>query len=401
MQAAAAPSIDMASLPEVIAPGESVRLRGEAAPGATVRVSINDRVVASAIAGESGGFRTTIGFSAPGTYTVTASLVEDDHVAAVSEPLVVTVTEPTPAATEPPTVAPTNTPAATATNTPAPTATNTATNTPAPTATSTPLPTATSTPAPTATNTSAPTATNTTAPTNTPAPTNTNTSAPTATKTNTPEPTATKTNTPAPTATNTPEATATATLAPVAPTFDQSNLPEQFLPGESFRLQGEASPGATVNVLLNDKVVASAVAGASGRFRATVGFAQPGEYALSLQVVDESGNVLAASEPVTLTVAEPTPTVVVPTETPIATVEVAPTVVSTETAVSGVAITPTLVSTETLTVTETTTTTAAAQPGALPGTGVAIDRLGLYNVLLPVAQIAGLVMVTLFQRRRS
>jgi hypothetical protein len=490
---AVAPVIDLTALPEVIAPGDSVRVRGEAAPGATVRIAVNDRVVASALAGESGAFRATVGFNAPGTYTVTVGLVDANEIVAVSEPVVLTVSEPTPVATATPTaIPPTATPLPTATNTPTPTPTNT----PAPTATDTPAPTATSTntpaptptpvapvvdtstiptelqpgesvrlrgeaspgatvrvtvndrvvgsaiagesgafrttvgfgapgtytvtlqlldeneqvlavsdpilvtvlaPTPTATNTPEPTATSTPSPTatNTPEPTATRTPSPTAT--NTPEPTATST--PSPTATNTPAPTATETPVITAPTLDLSGLPAQLLPGDSFRLRGETTPGATLKVLLNDVVVASAVAGDNGNFRATVGFARPGDYTLTVQVTDEAGNMLATTDPVTLTVLEPTPTeAATPTSEPLptVTVEVTPTVALTLT----VEVTPTMAATETIEATEAMTVAAPAQPGALPSTGVAIDHLGIYNVLVPLALIAGLAAVTLFQRKR-
>ncbi|RIK34685.1 MAG: hypothetical protein DCC55_32650 [Chloroflexi bacterium] len=217
--------------------------------------------------------------------------------------------------------------------------------------------------------------------TDTPEPTATDTPAPTATATDTPQPTATATDTAEPTPTETP------TPEPVVPTLDLETIPSEILPGDSVRLFGEAAPGATIRVLVDDQPVAAAVAGDNGRFRTTVGFAQAGEYTVTLEVTDEEGNVVVASEPVTLTVMEPlateTPTEALPTVTPTVEPTIAP----------PVEVTATVVTTETVAVTP-------VQPAELPGTGVSIDRLGAYNLLIPLALIAGLVCVTIFQRQR-
>ncbi|MCE7988204.1 MAG: hypothetical protein DYG89_44155 [Caldilinea sp. CFX5] len=301
--------MDEASIPEQLLPGDTFRLRGTAEGGARVRVAVNNRVVAGAVAGPQGSWRTTVGFARSGEYTLTVQLVQDDAVVAETEPIFLTVLEPTPTATNTPEPTATNTPEPTATDTPEPTATNTpeptATDTPEPTATNTPEPTATDTPEPTATNTPEPTATDTPEPTatNTPEPTATDTPEPTAT--NTPEPTAT--NTPEPTATNTPEPTATNTPTPAAPVVDEASIPEQLLPGDTFRLRGTADGGARVRVSVNNRVVAGAVAGPQGSWRTTVGFARSGEYTVTVQLVQDDA-VVAESEPIFLTVLEPTPT---------------------------------------------------------------------------------------------
>jgi type VI secretion system secreted protein VgrG len=367
----AAPVVDTESIPEQLLPGDTFRLRGTADGGARVRVAVNNRVVAGAVAGPQGSWRTTVGFARSGEYTLTAQLVQDDVVIAESEPIFLTVLEPTPTpeptATNTPEPTATNTPEPTATNTPEPTATNTpeptATNTPEPTATNTPEPTATNTPEPTATNTPEPTATNTPEPTatNTPEPTATNTPEPTATNTpeptatNTPEPTAT--NTPEPTATNTPEPTATNTPEPVAPVVDTASIPEQLLPGDTFRLRGTAAGGARVRVAVNDRVVAGAVAGPQGSWRATVGFARAGEYTLTVQLVQEDVAV-AVSEPVFLTVLEPTPTA---EPTPTTVLEPTPTAAAVDASQPITTVAP-------IDAAQPVTTTAAA-PGDLPGTG--------------------------------
>ena len=249
----------------------TVIINGAAAPGAAVQVEVNGRSIGSTETKVSGTWSMIVDLSQPGTYDISATVVDGNGlvVAAVQQPVtvvaaeasptldlsaigIITDTSPTtPTATVTPTpIAPTatNTAAPTATATAQPTATNT--NTVQPTATNTPLPTATNpaTPAPTATvthtpqptatatHTSQPTATLVLQPTDTPTPktTATNTSQPTATATaspqptatNTPLPTATATNTPLPTATvtNTSQPTATATNTP-RPTATATNTP--------------------------------------------------------------------------------------------------------------------------------------------------------------------------------
>jgi hypothetical protein len=172
-------------------------------------------------------------------------------------------------------------------------------------------------------------------------------------------------------------------------------LPEEILPGDSVRLLGEAAPGARVRVLVNDRTVASAVAGEQGGWRASVGFAQPGTYTVTLQTVDDASNVIAAAEPVTLVVLEPTPTTA-PAEAP-ATAVVTPTETMTTTAAPQDV---TAAMTETTGITA-TVTISPARPGALPSTGVAIDKLGLYNILIPLALVIGLISITAFQRKRT
>ena len=80
------------------------------------------------------------------------------------------------------------------------------------------------------------------------------------------------TNTPEPTATNTTEPTATETAAPTVapPVVDTESIPEQLLPGDTFRLRGTAGGGARVRVAVNNRVVAGAVAGPQGSWRTTV-----------------------------------------------------------------------------------------------------------------------------------
>jgi hypothetical protein len=292
-----------------------------------VRVNVNDRFAASAVAGESGRWRTHIGFSQPGAYTVTANLLDESSaVVAVSEPLVLTVLEPTATAAPP-------------TPTPEP-----------PTPTHTPVP---------------PTATHT------------------------PEPTATATNTPEP----------TATPVPVAPVIDSSSLPAEILPGDNITVRGDATPGSAVRVTINDRVVASAVTGSGGKWRAHVGFSQPGTYTVTAQLIDDQAAVIAVSEPAVVTVLEPTPTEA-PTPVAAATITETATVTPSATITTGATVTATEPITAAAAMTGTVTVTPTT-PGALPGTGVSLDRLGGYNMLLPLALVLGLLLTTLWQKRGS
>ncbi len=185
----------------------------------------------------------------------------------------------------------------------------------------------------------------------------------------------------------------------VPPSIDLASLPAEILPGDSLRLRGQAAPGNTVQVLVNDQLAATAIAGDSGAFRATIGFAQPGENFVTLQVVDESGEVLSVSEPIPFSVSEPAPAEAA------AVVVASPTssVILTPTVVSSAAVTPTATIdalAESIPLTE-TAAIAMQQPPELPSTGIAMDQLGIYNILLPVALIVALAGVTIFQRKRD
>jgi hypothetical protein len=143
----------------------------------------------------------------------------------------------------------------------------------------------------------------------------------------------------------------------VAPVVDTASIPEQLLPGDTFRLRGTAAGGARVRVAVNDRVVAGAVAGPQGSWRATVGFARAGEYTLTVQLVQEDVAV-AVSEPVFLTVLEPTPTA---EPTPTTVLEPTPTAAAVDTSQPITTAAP-------VDAAQPVTTTAAA-PGDLPGTG--------------------------------
>jgi uncharacterized surface protein with fasciclin (FAS1) repeats len=174
--------------------------------------------------------------------------------------------------------------------------------TPAPTATNTPEPTPTHTPTP------APTATPVPTPTNTPAPTATPTPLPT--PTNTPEPTATPTQTPVPTSTPTP--------APIVP--DAASI-LALARGGIASLGGAAQPGATVQVLVDDVVAASAPVSPDGRWALELDMRDlSGQHSILIQAVDASGVRLNTLGPVQIAFPTLAPTATpVPTNTPLPT----------------------------------------------------------------------------------
>ena len=164
------------------------------------------------------------------------------------------------------------------------------------------------------------------------------------------------------------------------PVVDASSIPEQLLPGDTFRLRGTTVGGAKVRVTVNDRVVGAAVAGPNGNWRTTIGFASAGTYTLTTQLM-EGDAVLAASEPVFVTVLEPIPT---PEPTVAAavdasqgvseTVAVSDTVTATVDASQGVSDTVAVSDTVTAAVDASqgvsdTVASDPAAPDALPGTG--------------------------------
>ncbi|GIK41856.1 MAG: hypothetical protein BroJett011_56890 [Chloroflexota bacterium] len=141
-------------------------------------------------------------------------------------------------------------------------------------------PTVTTAPSATPSPTTAPPPTATTAPTEPP---------PTAT----PEPTAT-------TAPATVEATAEAEIA--APVV---NLPGgEVTPGQVV-LTGTGEPGSEVEIVIDGRVVGKTTVGGDGTWSYTADLPEPGDYQIGVQNVDADGQVIAASEPVALTVTAP------------------------------------------------------------------------------------------------
>ena len=261
------------------------------------------------------------------TLTMTPTPAESLVVAAeamVSDPVVITATESI--ATETPILAPTDTVAPTETEallpTDTPTVEPTATETSAPTETATSLPTDTATVVP-PTQTSTPTDTPTPLPTNTPLPTDTatprptNTPLPTDTSVPTDTPTPRPTNTPLPTDTATPRPTNTMTRVPlptptatfVPPRLAGAVLTEQNTDGSGVAaLSGSGAAGTTVQLLVNNQVVASTVVGNNGMWRAEVPVGAPGTYQVTVRGLNNGTTVGMAGSPLALNVAQPLPT---------------------------------------------------------------------------------------------
>lgn len=163
--------------------------------------------------------------------------------------------------------------------------------------------TATATPEPTAPPTETAQATLSATPTDMPAPTATQT------ETQTPAPTAT----PTPSATATRRPTATPSFTPVptatwlAPQIDAEELAEAQGAGPLF-VKGSGEPGATVRLLLNGAVRGESTVDSQGRWRQVLMLDTPGVYVLVVELRDESGRLVTASDGVRLEVAPPTAT---------------------------------------------------------------------------------------------
>ena len=106
--------------------------------------------------------------------------------------------------------------------------------------------------------------------------------------------------TPAPAATATPEPTPEPTPAVGAPTLD---LPDGALKAGKVTLSGTGTPGSKVRVIVDGQEAGTAEVGPDGRWSLPVEFDGPGQRRVQLEAVDDSGTVLAASEPKSLDVA--------------------------------------------------------------------------------------------------
>ncbi len=118
--------------------------------------------------------------------------------------------------------------------------------------------------------------------------------------TDTPEPMPTATHTPEPTPT--PEPTLTPEPPPPTPTIPPMptpilEAPEVSEEGEVF-LTGSGVPGATLDVLADGEVVGEVAVAGDGTWALPVDL-DPGDYTFSVRAVDEAGESLAESEPVT------------------------------------------------------------------------------------------------------
>ena len=112
---------------------------------------------------------------------------------------------------------------------------------------------------------------------------------------------------------------AQATLMPPMPTPTTLITPRLTLPvagatldDGKVTLKGTGQPGSKVQVLANGVVVGEVIVGGDGSWTLAVDLGKPGNYVLSAQVVDASGKLVAASDPVSVVLAAPTPAVVAP-----------------------------------------------------------------------------------------
>jgi hypothetical protein len=67
-------------------------------------------------------------------------------------------------------------------------------------------------------------------------------------------------------------------------------------------LTGTGEPGAEVEIVVDGQVVGKTTVGSDGRWSFAADLPDPGDYEVSVQQVDAGGQVVAASEPVTLTI---------------------------------------------------------------------------------------------------
>ena len=90
----------------------------------------------------------------------------------------------------------------------------------------------------------------------------------------------------------------------VAPTL---NLPAAGgeLTGGELMLTGTGEPGSEVRVLVDGESVGVAQVGSDGNWSLTAELDEPGEHEIVVQALDAGGEVVAASEPILLTVAAP------------------------------------------------------------------------------------------------
>ena len=312
--------------------GTPFTVQGQGAPGHTIALYDNDRLLGTVRVGPHGTWAIAVPGLAVGEHTLVVMAISPADAASDPAPVGFLIVHrptatPTATSTHTPTAIPSHTPAPTRTHTPAPTATSTHTptaipsHTPAPTATSSPRSEgegprvrATSTLVPTAAGgdlgaefqplilTPIPSATPTV--TATPIPTRAPTSTPTATPSRTPTPTAPPSRTP--TTLPPPPPTVTATITPAPPVILQPASGE-MVPAGLYPFTGQADPHVGVAVALVDSVgmvLGQTSAGPGGTWTIAADLtALQGETAITALALDGTGIVLAQSQPVQITIA--------------------------------------------------------------------------------------------------
>jgi len=90
--------------------------------------------------------------------------------------------------------------------------------------------------------------------------------------------------------------------APVAAPVLLAPSADEGVNAGKVTLSGVSEPSSLVQLLVDGESVGLALADGHGDWSHIVDLDEPGEYVVVLQIVDTRGNVLSASEPVTLTV---------------------------------------------------------------------------------------------------
>jgi hypothetical protein len=98
---------------------------------------------------------------------------------------------------------------------------------------------------------------------------------------------------------------------PVAPRLT-SPAAGANLSDSQVTLKGTGQPGSRVQVLANGTIVGEATVGTDGTWTVAVDLGKPGSYTLSAQVIDASGKLVSASDPLSVVLAAPTPAMVAP-----------------------------------------------------------------------------------------
>ena len=91
----------------------------------------------------------------------------------------------------------------------------------------------------------------------------------------------------------------------VAPVITAPAADSAVLAGQPGVLTGVAAPNAPVRVLDDDVTLGETTADVDGQWRVAVPALAPGTHTLTVQTLDEDGNVAATSEPLVVTVSEP------------------------------------------------------------------------------------------------
>lgn len=107
---------------------------------------------------------------------------------------------------------------------------------------------------------------------------------------------------------------ATAQSAVAAPRVTEP-LANAQLDSSATTIRGSGQPGGQVQIMVDDKVVAQVKVGSDGTWTYPLNLGRPGDYRIKVQSIDASGQVLATSNDLPITVAAAAPVLVSPTST--------------------------------------------------------------------------------------